>query len=203
MSSLTTNIVDSLSQQQQQQQQALLAPSSVYLAQDASSQTINVLQPHHQTAPSTVQHRTNLIGATSSSIPLSAEPSSSLVQDTTGADVSLRRLEYLQHHHQHRALSSDAAVVVSDEQRQQQQHHRPRFTRSQSTKEVIKNYIKKETANFFGVSLETEEEQAQVWRERRLRLASRAYGELKDEYTVPYGRQTRRPRTFGGGTYLN
>lgn len=50
---------------------------------------------------------------------------------------------------------------------------RPRFARSTSRKEVIKNFIKRETANFFGVDEENESEQQQRWLDRRKRLASR------------------------------
>lgn len=51
---------------------------------------------------------------------------------------------------------------------------RPRFARSTSRKEAIKNYIKKETANFFGVAEENEADQQIRWLDRRKRLASRS-----------------------------
>lgn len=50
---------------------------------------------------------------------------------------------------------------------------RPRFARSTSRKEAIKNYIKRETANFFGVDEESEASQQLRWLDRRKRLASR------------------------------
>ncbi|XP_022903463.2 inactive rhomboid protein 1 isoform X1 [Onthophagus taurus] len=63
-----------------------------------------------------------------------------------------------------------------------QSERRPRIVRSTSRKEVIRNFIKKETANFFGVDEENENEQQQRWLDRRKRLASRTYGPLKEDY---------------------
>ncbi|XP_044252860.1 inactive rhomboid protein 1 isoform X1 [Tribolium madens] len=60
--------------------------------------------------------------------------------------------------------------------------NRPSLARSLSRKEMIKNYIKKETATFFGVDEESEEKQQRRWLDRRIRMASRTYGPLKDEY---------------------
>lgn len=51
--------------------------------------------------------------------------------------------------------------------------NRPPLNRSVSRKEFIKNYIKKETANFFGVDEENENEQQMRWLDRRKRMASR------------------------------
>lgn len=50
---------------------------------------------------------------------------------------------------------------------------RPKFARSASRKEAVKNYIKKETANFFGVCEDNEIDQQLRWLDRRKRLASR------------------------------
>lgn len=50
---------------------------------------------------------------------------------------------------------------------------RPTLARSTSRKEAIKNFIKKETASFFGVDEESEAGQRERWRDRRIRLASR------------------------------
>lgn len=50
---------------------------------------------------------------------------------------------------------------------------RPVLARSTSRKEAIKNFIKKETASFFGVDEDSEEGQQQRWLDRRKRLASR------------------------------
>ncbi|KAF7284601.1 hypothetical protein GWI33_021883 [Rhynchophorus ferrugineus] len=63
---------------------------------------------------------------------------------------------------------------------------RPPLNRSLSRKEMIKNYIKKETANFFGVG-ENEDKEQQRWLDRRKRMASRTMGPLKEEYcTLSY-----------------
>lgn len=51
--------------------------------------------------------------------------------------------------------------------------NRPPLNRSVSRKEFIKNYIKKETANFFGVDEDNENEQQLRWLDRRKRMASR------------------------------
>lgn len=59
---------------------------------------------------------------------------------------------------------------------------RPQFERQTSKKEMIKNYIKRETATFFGVGEDNEVEQQNIWLDRRKRMASRAYGPLKEEY---------------------
>lgn len=52
-------------------------------------------------------------------------------------------------------------------------------TRGYSTKDQIKNYVKRETALFFGVEENQQEEQSQLWHQRRLRLAERRYGPLR------------------------
>lgn len=51
--------------------------------------------------------------------------------------------------------------------------NRPALERSVSKKEMIKNYIKKETATFFGVGEDNEAEQHTLWLDRRKRMASR------------------------------
>ncbi|KAG5865146.1 hypothetical protein JTB14_004984 [Gonioctena quinquepunctata] len=50
---------------------------------------------------------------------------------------------------------------------------RPPLNRSMSKKEIIKNYIRKETANFFGVDEENENQQQLRWLDRRKRMACR------------------------------
>nr|CAH7764125.1 unnamed protein product [Callosobruchus chinensis] len=62
---------------------------------------------------------------------------------------------------------------------------RPALNRSISRKEIIKNYIKKETANFFGVDEENENEQQLRWLDRRKRMACRTMGPLKEEFCLP------------------
>ncbi|KAK9885142.1 hypothetical protein WA026_010653 [Henosepilachna vigintioctopunctata] len=70
--------------------------------------------------------------------------------------------------------------------------NRPTLQRQMSKKEVLKNYIKKETATFFGVDEENEAEQQNIWLDRRKRMASRAYGPLKEEYRTSTLRSHRR-----------
>ncbi|ERL88404.1 hypothetical protein D910_05790 [Dendroctonus ponderosae] len=54
-------------------------------------------------------------------------------------------------------------------------HFKPVLNRSVSRKEIIKNYIKKETANFFGVDEENEDDEQKRWFDRRKRMAFRAH----------------------------
>ncbi|XP_025835911.1 inactive rhomboid protein 2 isoform X2 [Agrilus planipennis] len=71
---------------------------------------------------------------------------------------------------------------------------RPKLERTMSRKDAIKNFIKRETATFFGVDEQTEQDQQMRWLDRRKRLASRTYGPLKDEFQLPpSGRTLRRP----------
>ncbi|KAK9709269.1 Rhomboid family [Popillia japonica] len=82
---------------------------------------------------------------------------------------------------------------------QSERRERPRFARSTSRKEVIKNFIKRETANFFGVDEENESEQQQRWLDRRKRLASRKYGPLKEDYQIQTEESLRRTMSDVGG----
>ncbi|XP_034942299.1 inactive rhomboid protein 1 isoform X2 [Chelonus insularis] len=59
---------------------------------------------------------------------------------------------------------------------------RPKLKRNISRTETIRNYIKKETAKFFGVDEETEAAEKQRWLDRRRRFASRMYGELNPDH---------------------
>ncbi|XP_019880936.2 uncharacterized protein LOC109608827 isoform X3 [Aethina tumida] len=100
-----------------------------------------------------------------------------------------------------RAVSLPAASVIERPRPQRQvgysqseripNRQRP-LNRSASKKEVIKKYIKKETANFFGVDEENEEENRERWLERRKRMACRTMGPLKEEYMSTMGRNHRR-----------
>ncbi|CAG9864240.1 unnamed protein product [Phyllotreta striolata] len=62
---------------------------------------------------------------------------------------------------------------------------RPALNRTLSRKEMIKKYIRKETANFFGVDEDNENEQQLRWLDRRKRMACRTMGPLKEEYCTP------------------
>ncbi|XP_028048606.1 inactive rhomboid protein 1 isoform X4 [Monomorium pharaonis] len=62
---------------------------------------------------------------------------------------------------------------------------RPRLKRTQSRTEAIRNYIKRETAQFFGVDEESEASEKQRWLDRRRRMASRKYGALVPEHRPP------------------
>ncbi|XP_031837323.1 rhomboid-5 isoform X2 [Nomia melanderi] len=62
---------------------------------------------------------------------------------------------------------------------------RPRLRRNMSRTEAIRNYIKRETAQFFGVDEESESAERQRWLDRRRRMASRKYGALVPEHRPP------------------
>ncbi|KAE8748491.1 rhomboid like protein-1 [Frankliniella occidentalis] len=61
---------------------------------------------------------------------------------------------------------------------------RHRLQRQQSKSEIVRNYIKRETAAFFGVDAAQESAQRARWVDRRKRLAARRYGDLKDEFAL-------------------
>lgn len=95
-----------------------------------------------------------------------------------------------------RSEASDrpAGKRVNYSQSERTPRSRPPLNRSLSKKEMIKNYIKKETANFFGVG-ENEDEEQQRWLDRRKRMASRTMGPLKEEYaTLSYRTQSQVPQ---------
>ncbi|XP_048509287.1 inactive rhomboid protein 1 isoform X2 [Athalia rosae] len=60
-----------------------------------------------------------------------------------------------------------------------------RLQRTVSRTDAIKNYIKRETATFFGVDEDSEAQEKQRWLERRRRMASRKYGALLPEHRPP------------------
>ncbi|XP_078034228.1 rhomboid-5 [Augochlora pura] len=62
---------------------------------------------------------------------------------------------------------------------------RPRLRRNMSRTEAVRNYIKRETAQFFGVDEESETAERQRWLDRRRRMASRKYGALVPEHRPP------------------
>nr|XP_012144494.1 PREDICTED: inactive rhomboid protein 1 isoform X3 [Megachile rotundata] len=62
---------------------------------------------------------------------------------------------------------------------------KPRLRRTMSRTEAIKNYIRRETAQFFGVDEESETIERQRWLDRRRRMASRKYGALVPEHRPP------------------
>ncbi|CAL4066401.1 unnamed protein product [Meganyctiphanes norvegica] len=53
--------------------------------------------------------------------------------------------------------------------------------RNMTRKEMVKAYMKKETKEFFGLDEDSENVQRYRWEEKRRRLASRKYGQLKDQ----------------------
>nr|CAD7589024.1 unnamed protein product [Timema genevievae] len=63
--------------------------------------------------------------------------------------------------------------------------NRPTLGRSVSRSEVVKQYIKRETAVFFGVEESCEKEQQERWLNRRKRLATRKYGPLREGVAPP------------------
>ncbi|XP_051156675.1 inactive rhomboid protein 1 isoform X2 [Leptopilina boulardi] len=62
---------------------------------------------------------------------------------------------------------------------------RSRLRRNPSRTDVIRNYIKRETAIFFGIDEESENSERQRWLERRRRMACRRYGPLLPEHKPP------------------
>ncbi|XP_074105720.1 rhomboid-5 isoform X2 [Cotesia typhae] len=81
----------------------------------------------------------------------------------------------------HPAIQSSTSVSTSATSTSQ----RPKLRRNMSRTEAIRNYIKKETATFFGVDEETEALEKQRWFDRRRRMASRKYGALNPEHKPP------------------
>lgn len=67
--------------------------------------------------------------------------------------------------------------LVDDDERR-----RPNLQRSLSRTQTIKNYIRKSTVTFFGVDDENEDDQRRRWMERRQRMASKCYGQVKPDY---------------------
>ncbi|XP_073997188.1 rhomboid-5 isoform X6 [Rhodnius prolixus] len=93
--------------------------------------------------------------------------------------------EQQQHHQQRRIIQqavdrqqsmpiTQAELAASSQQRA--------FHRNNSWSEVVKQALKKNAAQFFGVDEATEEKEKHIWLGRRKRLASRRCGELKPEY---------------------
>ncbi|XP_042216308.1 inactive rhomboid protein 1-like isoform X4 [Homarus americanus] len=64
------------------------------------------------------------------------------------------------------------------------------LSRSMSRKEQVKAYMKKETREFFGLDDTSEANQRQRWQEKRKRLASRKYGQLKDQPNTTHHTQS-------------
>lgn len=60
---------------------------------------------------------------------------------------------------------------------QRQTQTQARYTRKQK----VKDYVKHETAKFFGVDTISEEEERTKWSERQKRLAIRCFGQLRDD----------------------
>ncbi|XP_076041642.1 rhomboid-5 isoform X2 [Oratosquilla oratoria] len=54
------------------------------------------------------------------------------------------------------------------------------MSRSMSRSDQVKEYVKKSTREFFGLDESSERTQRQRWEEKRKRLASRKYGQLKE-----------------------
>ncbi|CAG9767179.1 unnamed protein product [Ceutorhynchus assimilis] len=89
------------------------------------------------------------------------------------------------------ARSEEKAAKRVNYSQSERAPNRPPLNRSVSRREMIKNYIRKETANFFGVDEENEDEEQKRWLDRRKRMASRTMGPLKEEYaTLSYRPQS-------------
>ncbi|XP_071512963.1 inactive rhomboid protein 1 isoform X2 [Panulirus ornatus] len=64
------------------------------------------------------------------------------------------------------------------------------LSRSMSRKEQVKAYVKKETREFFGLDESSEANQRLRWQEKRKRLASHKYGQLKDQPNTTHHTQS-------------
>ncbi|XP_014276366.1 inactive rhomboid protein 1 isoform X3 [Halyomorpha halys] len=92
------------------------------------------------------------------------------------------------------SLPTGPVTRTQSEGTEQQHPPRPQFFKQQSTpvtpaeriravsrSDLIKEKLKTNTAIFFGVHERSEETEKKVWMRRRMRLATRCYGELKPE----------------------
>ncbi|XP_032674700.1 inactive rhomboid protein 1 isoform X4 [Odontomachus brunneus] len=88
-----------------------------------------------------------------------------------------------------RSVSAPSAprpvVQISSSSASTSATQRPRLRRNLSRTEAIRNYIRRETAQFFGVDEESEALEKQRWLDRRRRMASRKYGALVPEHRPP------------------
>uniref|UniRef100_A0A1B6BZ94 Peptidase S54 rhomboid domain-containing protein n=1 Tax=Clastoptera arizonana TaxID=38151 RepID=A0A1B6BZ94_9HEMI len=105
--------------------------------------------------------------------PVTPDPSLSETTDQV-APLGFRENVRRQHH----PLQHQASMPVTSAEVE----NRRRVYRSTSKSEVVKNFIKRETAVFFGVHEGTEDREKARWLERRKRMCTRKYGQLKDEH---------------------
>ncbi|KAK4874474.1 hypothetical protein RN001_013834 [Aquatica leii] len=170
---------------QQQQQQQQTQQSSPQQQQPASAQPspqvtviktpppININEPSDQeTTEVVIRHEQQ---------PLTTQPTSPPKQTAVPRTVSLPTSPG----ERYRTLPANEHRL--DYSQSERLPNRPKLARSISRKEAIKNFVKKETANFFGVEEGNQNDQQLRWLDRRKRLASRTYGPLKAEYRIPSG----------------
>lgn len=81
------------------------------------------------------------------------------------------------------AMSMSTSTTAADPNSTSTSPPRPRLERSETRTELVKRFIRRETAVFFGVEESVEDEQRTRWLERRKRLASRKWGQLRAEFS--------------------
>ncbi|CAB0035965.1 unnamed protein product [Trichogramma brassicae] len=179
--SATTNsssISDGSEQQQQQQQQQQQSLNLYPVGQQQQSTESSSTTP---TTSSTASTATCPAGSGNSSSNSSSQqhqhqPQSSL-QSNVQRSVSALTGPRPQMLSTGSNTSATSTPLPGSSQRQANNGNRT-LRRNQSRTEAIKNYIKRETATFFGVDEESEAAERQKWLDRRRRMASRKYGAL-------------------------
>ncbi|EFN63503.1 Rhomboid family member 1 [Camponotus floridanus] len=128
------------------------------------------------------------VGIASSSTATTATPvttaSATVPSTTSGVSIATGNVSGIT-----RSVSAPSAprplVQISSSSASTSATQRPRLRRNQSRTEAIRNYIRRETAQFFGVDEESEALEKQRWLDRRRRMASRKYGALLPEHKPP------------------
>ncbi|KAL1497983.1 hypothetical protein ABEB36_008858 [Hypothenemus hampei] len=171
--------------------QRSLTPTTV-LSSSATEQS--TLSSTDETTPPRLKQPTNVFPSTPPNYQvgpqgevLAAQGLSTLQNTPTGSREGVQRAVSLppeQGCGQEKGAGRTKKVNYSQSERVPNARDRPALNRSASRREIIKKYIRKEAANFFGVDEENEDEERKRWLDRRKRMASRALGPLKDEYAT-------------------
>ncbi|XP_054724102.1 inactive rhomboid protein 1-like isoform X2 [Uloborus diversus] len=77
--------------------------------------------------------------------------------------------------------ASGHSRILKEMSENQRDRRRTFVQRSLQRSKTVKEYVAKSTASFFGLDEETEHNSYQRWAERRRRLLSKKWGEMKDE----------------------
>ncbi|KAL7307963.1 hypothetical protein TKK_0000054 [Trichogramma kaykai] len=185
--SATTNsssISDGSEQQQQQQQQSLnLYPVGQQQQSTESSSTTPTTSSTASTATCPAGSGNSSSNSSSQQQQQQHQPQSSLQSNVqrSGSAPTGPRPQMLSTG----SNTSTASIPLPGTSQRQGNNDNRTLRRNQSRTEAIKNYIKRETATFFGVDEESEAAERQKWLDRRRRMASRKYGALLPEYKPP------------------